>query len=39
MATQGFERLSMSPAEFAAFLPTDLAKWGKVVTAAGIRAE
>ena len=39
MATQGFERLSMSPGEFAAFLQTDLTKWGKVIKTAGIRAE
>ena len=39
MAAQGFERLKMSPEEFAVFLRADLDKWGKVVKAAGIRAE
>jgi tripartite-type tricarboxylate transporter receptor subunit TctC len=39
MAAQGFERLKMTPEEFAVFLRADLDKWGKVVKAAGIRAE
>ncbi|NBS58206.1 MAG: hypothetical protein EBS65_14390 [Betaproteobacteria bacterium] len=39
MNTQGFERLSMTPADFATFLRNDLAKWGKVVKAAGLRSE
>lgn len=39
MFAQGFERLKMSPEEFAAFLRVDLDKWGKVVRAAGIQAE
>lgn len=39
MAAQGFERLKMTPEEFAVFLRADLDKWGKVVKAAGIRPE
>ncbi len=29
----------MSPAEFGAFIATELAKWGRVVKEAGIKAE
>jgi tripartite-type tricarboxylate transporter receptor subunit TctC len=39
MTAQGFERLKMTPEEFAAFLRVDLEKWGKVVKAAGIQPE
>ena len=39
MSAQGFERLKMTPEEFAVFLRADLDKWGKVVKSAGIRPE
>jgi len=39
MSAQGFERLKMTPEEFALFLRADLDKWGNVVKAAGIRPE
>ena len=39
MSAQGFERLKMTPVEFALFLRADLDKWGNVVKAAGIRPE
>ena len=39
LAGQGFDVVASSPQEFAAFLRTELAKWKKVVTDGGIRAE
>ena len=39
LRTLGYESFSMGPAELAAYLRSDLAKWAKVIRAAGIRAE
>ena len=36
---QGLEAASSTPAEFGAYLKSEVAKWGKVVKAAGIKAE
>ena len=38
-AAQGLEAVSTSPAEFGAFLKSEVAKWGKVIKAAGIKAD
>jgi tripartite-type tricarboxylate transporter receptor subunit TctC len=38
-AVQGLEAASTSPAEFGAYLKSEVAKWGKVIKAAGIKAE
>lgn len=38
-AAAGMEARSMPPAEFAAFVKREIAKWGKVVKASGARAE
>jgi len=37
MRQQGFDMDSGRPEEFAAFLRTDMAKWGRVAAAAGLR--
>ena len=39
LATQGAEPVGNSPEEYAAAIKADLARWAKVVTAAGIRAD
>jgi tripartite-type tricarboxylate transporter receptor subunit TctC len=38
-AAQGLEAASSSPAEFGAYLKSEVGKWGKVIKAAGIKAE
>ena len=39
LAAQGFDALSTTPAEFAAYLRSEIAKWGKVVKATGVRID
>ncbi len=39
MLAQGFEPAGGSPAEFAAFISSEIVKWGRVVKAAGIPQE
>jgi tripartite-type tricarboxylate transporter receptor subunit TctC len=39
LAAQGFDALSSTPAEFAAYLRSEIAKWGKVVKATGVRVD
>ncbi len=39
LAGEGAEPASSTPAEFAAFIKTEIAKWGKVVREAGISAD
>jgi len=39
LAEQGFEPVGDSPREFAAYIKSEIAKWGKVVRDAGIRPE
>jgi len=39
MATGGFEAVGNSPKEFAAYLDMEIARWEKVIRAAGIKAE
>jgi len=39
LADQGFEPVGDSPEEFAAYIRSEIAKWGKVIRDAGIRAE
>jgi tripartite-type tricarboxylate transporter receptor subunit TctC len=39
MATGGFEAVGSSPKEFAAYLDAEVARWEKVIRAAGIKAE
>jgi len=39
LAAEGAEPTSSTPAEFAAFIKTEIAKWGKVVKEAGISAD
>ncbi len=36
---QGFEPVGSTPQEFAAYIKSEIAKWGKVIKAAGIKAE
>jgi tripartite-type tricarboxylate transporter receptor subunit TctC len=38
-ASQGFEPAGTAPAEFAAYIKSEIAKWGKVIRDAGIRAD
>lgn len=38
-ASQGFEAAGTTPAEFGAYIKSEIAKWGKVIRDAGIRAE
>src|SRR5882724_2212355 len=39
LADQGFEPVGDSPGEFAAYIKSEIAKWGKVIRDAGIRPE
>jgi tripartite-type tricarboxylate transporter receptor subunit TctC len=39
VATLGFEIVASSPEQFAAQIRTEIAKWGKVIKAAGIKAD
>jgi tripartite-type tricarboxylate transporter receptor subunit TctC len=39
MASQGAEAAGNTPEEFGAFIKSEIAKWGKVVKAAGLRAD
>ena len=39
LAAQGIEGIGSTPGQFASFLREELAKWAKVIKAAGIRAE
>ena len=39
LEAQGFDPVGSSPAEFRAFIRSEIAKWGKVVRDAGIRPE
>jgi tripartite-type tricarboxylate transporter receptor subunit TctC len=39
LAAQGFEPVGGSPAEFTAYIKSEIAKWGRVIREAGIRAE
>ena len=39
LAAQGFDAVSSTPAEFAAYLRSEIAKWGKVVKATGVRVD
>jgi tripartite-type tricarboxylate transporter receptor subunit TctC len=38
-ASQGFEPAGTTPAEFAAYIKAEIAKWGKVIRQAGIKAD
>jgi tripartite-type tricarboxylate transporter receptor subunit TctC len=38
-ASQGFEPAGTTPAEFAAYIKSEIAKWGKVIRDAGIKAD
>ncbi len=39
LVAQGFEPVGSSPAEFAAYIKSEIAKWARVIKAAGIKAE
>ena len=39
LAVQGFDARSQPPAEFAAYLRAEIAKWAKVVKATGVRVD
>ena len=39
IAVLGYEASTNSPQEFAAYIKSEIAKWGKVVKATGIRAD
>jgi hypothetical protein len=39
MAANGFDPIGNSPKEFAAYLDAEIARWSKVITAAGIKPE
>ncbi len=39
LAAQGFDALTGTPAEFAAYLHSEIVKWGKVIKATGIRVD
>jgi len=39
LAADGAEPIGSSPKELAAFIRSEIAKWGKVVKATGLRAE
>jgi tripartite-type tricarboxylate transporter receptor subunit TctC len=39
LTTQGFEPVGSTPAEFAAYINAEIAKWTKVIKAAGIKGE
>lgn len=36
---QGADALVMTPAEFTAYIEADIAKWARIITAAGIKPE
>ena len=38
-SAQGFEPAGTTPAEFGAYIRSEIAKWGKVIREAGIKAE
>jgi tripartite-type tricarboxylate transporter receptor subunit TctC len=39
LSTQGFEPVGGTPEEFAAYIKSEIAKWGRVIRTAGIKAE
>ena len=39
LTSQGFEPVGNTPEQFAAYIQSEIAKWGKVIREAGIRAE
>ena len=39
LAAQGFDAVSSTPAEIAAYLRSEIAKWAKVVKATGVRVD
>jgi tripartite-type tricarboxylate transporter receptor subunit TctC len=39
LLTQGFEPVGSTPAEFSAYIKSEIAKWARVIKAAGIKAE
>ena len=39
LASQGFEPVGNTPEQFAAYIQSEITKWGKVIREAGIRAE
>jgi tripartite-type tricarboxylate transporter receptor subunit TctC len=39
LAAQGAEALTMTPGETAAYIKSEVAKWGKVVEASGAKVE
>jgi tripartite-type tricarboxylate transporter receptor subunit TctC len=39
LVSQGADPVTSSPAEFAAYLQSEIAKWAKVVKAAGVQPE
>ena len=39
MAALGFDPVANTPDEFAAQIKTEIAKWGTVIRAAGVRAD
>jgi tripartite-type tricarboxylate transporter receptor subunit TctC len=39
ITAQGFDIIASSPEQFAAQIRTEIEKWGKVVRAAGIKAD
>ncbi|MBI2293370.1 MAG: tripartite tricarboxylate transporter substrate binding protein, partial [Betaproteobacteria bacterium] len=39
LAAQGFDARASTPAEFAAYLHSEIAKWGKVIKATGMRVD
>ena len=39
IAVHGYEAMTNTPQEFAVYIKAEVAKWGKVVKATGIRAD
>jgi len=39
LLAQGFEPVGSTPAEFGAYIKAEIAKWAKVIKAAGIKPE
>ena len=39
LSAQGFEPVGGTPEEFSAYIKSEIAKWGKVIRTAGIKAE
>ena len=39
LVAQGFEPVGNTPAEFAAYIKSEITKWGKVIRDAGIKPE